>query len=96
MHDIRMGTLHFVEKREKVMENFTEHFGSMLKTARRTAGFSQAAVALEVGVNVCTYGFCETGRKVPDLQTARELSKLLGLPGDVLLFPENYTAGIKK
>ena len=96
MCDIQMEPQHFVKEREMCMDNFTEHFGSMLKTARRAAGFSQAAVALEVGVNVCTYGFFETGRKVPDLQTARELSKLLGLPSDVFLFPENYTAGVKK
>lgn len=85
-----------MKEREMCMDNFTERFGTMLKTARRTAGFSQAAVALVVGVNVCTYGFFETGKKVPDLRTARELSRLLGLSGDAFLFPENYAESVKK
>lgn len=72
------------------MDRFTEDFRTALIRARRKSGFSQAGIALKIGINISTYNGFETGKLIPTIQTARELSKVLNLPSGVFLFPEKY------
>ncbi len=60
-------------------------FPEQLKNARAAAGFTQAEMAYELGVDKTTYCGYETGRRQPDINRLRQLIDLLDVPAHELL-----------
>ena len=60
-------------------------FGQRLKEMRKGAGFSQMALAKELGVSQQAVGKWETGRATPDPGTIAHISRLLAVSTDALL-----------
>ena len=56
-----------------------------LRQARKAAGLTQLQVAKAIGVTESTYCGYETGKRQPDVQKIKQLSKFLGVSGDDLL-----------
>lgn len=60
-------------------------FGERLKTLRKGAGFSQVALAGQLGVSQQAVGKWETGRATPDPSTIAHIARLLGVSADAIL-----------
>lgn len=60
-------------------------FGERLRAAREQRGFTQQQVADFMGIDKSTYCGYETGKRQPDVPKIKQLSKALGVSGDVLL-----------
>lgn len=60
-------------------------FGERLKAARERCGFTQQYVADLMKIDKSTYCGYETGKRQPDVQKIKQLSKILGVSGDELL-----------
>lgn len=60
-------------------------FGERLKKLRKSAGFSQMALAKELGISQQAVGKWETGRATPDPNTIAHISRLLGVSTDAML-----------
>jgi len=65
-----------------------------LKLARKAAGFTQAQVAGQIGINQNTYSYWETGKTRIDAISLQRLAKLFNVPVAALLDPLN-NKGIK-
>ena len=63
-------------------------FNEKLKTARLAKGYTQSQIAEYLGVDKTTYCGYETGKRQPDVQKIKQLSKILGVSGDDLLETE--------
>lgn len=60
-------------------------FGERLRAAREAKGLTQQQVADHMGISKSTYCGYETGKRQPDVLKIKQLSKFLGVSGDVLL-----------
>lgn len=60
-------------------------FQDQLRKARIEAGLTQQQVADAMGITNSTYCGYETGKRQPDVQKIKQLSKILGISGDALL-----------
>lgn len=60
-------------------------FGERLRAARERRGITQQQVADFMGIDKSTYCGYETGKRQPDVQKIKQLSKILGVSGDELL-----------
>ena len=60
-------------------------FGERLKKLRKSAGFSQTALAGQLGVSQQAVGKWETGRATPDPSTIARIARLLGVSADAIL-----------
>lgn len=60
-------------------------FGEKLRAARESKGYTQQQVADHMGIDKSTYCGYETGKRQPDVQKIKQLSKFLGVSGDDLL-----------
>ena len=60
-------------------------FGEKLRAARESKGYTQQQVADHMGIDKSTYCGYETGKRQPDVQKIKLLSKFLGVSGDDLL-----------
>ena len=60
-------------------------FGERLKKLRKSAGFSQTALAGQLGVSQQAVGKWETGRATPDPNTIARIARLLGVSADAIL-----------
>ena len=69
-------------------------FGERLRAARESRGYTQQQVADFMKIDKSTYCGYETGKRQPDVQKIKLLSKILGVSGDDLL--ETEFAGNKK
>ena len=63
-------------------------FQSQLKAARQQMGYTQAKIAEELGIAISTYCHYEGGKRLPDVDTLRRISKLLNVSCDTLLETE--------
>lgn len=71
-------------------------FGEKLRAARESRGYTQQQVADYMEIDKSTYCGYETGKRQPDVQKIKQLSKILGVSGDELLeteFAESYSQG---
>lgn len=69
-------------------------FGERLRAAREARGYTQQQVADHMKIDKSTYCGYETGKRQPDVQKIKQLSKFLGVSGDDLL--ETDFAGQQK
>lgn len=76
------------ERKERIIDTI----GSQIRDARCAAGYSQAALALRIGVGQQAVGNWERGRAVPKEPTLVQLRSILGVP---LLPPEDGPAARK-
>lgn len=60
-------------------------FGEKLRAARESRGYTQQQVADHMKIDKSTYCGYETGKRQPDVQKIKQLSKFLGVSGDELL-----------
>ena len=60
-------------------------FAEQLRKARIASGLTQQQVADAMGITNSTYCGYETGKRQPDVQKIKQLSKILGVSGDSLL-----------
>lgn len=60
-------------------------FGEKLREAREFRGYTQQQIADNMGIDKSTYCGYETGKRQPDVQKIKALSKILGISGDTLL-----------
>lgn len=60
-------------------------FGERLRSAREAKGYTQQQVADFMQIDKSTYCGYETGKRQPDVQKIKLLSKFLGVSGDELL-----------
>lgn len=60
-------------------------FGERLRAARESRGYTQQQVADYMKIDKSTYCGYETGKRQPDVQKIKQLSKFLGVSGDDLL-----------
>lgn len=60
-------------------------FSEQLRKARIASGLTQQQVANAMGITNSTYCGYETGKRQPDVQKIKQLSKILGISGDALL-----------
>lgn len=60
-------------------------FPEQLRRARIAAGLTQQEVADAMGITNSTYCGYETGKRQPDVQKIKQLSRILGVSGDELL-----------
>ena len=60
-------------------------FGEKLREAREKRGFTQQQIADTMGIDKSTYCGYETGKRQPDVQKIKAISKILGVSGDSLL-----------
>ena len=60
-------------------------FQEQLRKARIEAGLTQQQVADAMGITNSTYCGYETGKRQPDVQKIKQLSRILGISGDALL-----------
>lgn len=60
-------------------------FGEKLRAARESRGYTQQQVADFMKIDKSTYCGYETGKRQPDVQKIKQLSKFLGVSGDELL-----------
>lgn len=60
-------------------------FPEQLRKARIASGLTQQQVADAMGITNSTYCGYETGKRQPDVQKIKQLSKILGVSGDSLL-----------
>lgn len=60
-------------------------FGERLREARESRGYTQQQVADYMKIDKSTYCGYETGKRQPDVQKIKQLSKFLGVSGDDLL-----------
>lgn len=60
-------------------------FGEKLRSAREKRGYTQQQVADFMQLDKSTYCGYETGKRQPDVQKIKQLSKYLGISGDELL-----------
>lgn len=63
-------------------------FGERLRAAREARGYTQQQVADHMKIDKSTYCGYETGKRQPDVQKIKQLSKFLGVSGDDLLETE--------
>jgi len=66
-------------------EVITVSFGEKLRAARETKGYTQQQVADYMQIDKSTYCGYETGKRQPDVQKIKQLTKILGISGDDLL-----------
>lgn len=60
-------------------------FGEKLREARELRGYTQQQIADNMGIDKSTYCGYETGKRQPDVQKIKVLSRILGISGDALL-----------
>jgi transcriptional regulator with XRE-family HTH domain len=60
-------------------------FGERLRSARESRGYTQQQIADLMQIDKSTYCGYETGKRQPDVQKIKQLSKILGVSGDDLL-----------
>lgn len=60
-------------------------FGEKLREARELRGYTQQQIADRMGIDKSTYCGYETGKRQPDVQKIKIISKILGVSGDALL-----------
>jgi Predicted transcriptional regulator len=60
-------------------------FSEQLKKARLFIGYTQQEVANLMGISKSTYCGYETGKRQPDVEKIKKLSKILDTSGDALL-----------
>lgn len=60
-------------------------FAEQLRKARIASGLTQQQVADAMGITNSTYCGYETGKRQPDVQKIKQLSKIFGVSGDSLL-----------
>lgn len=60
-------------------------FGDRLRSARESRGYTQQQIADRMGIDKSTYCGYETGKRQPDVQKIKQLSRILGVSGDDLL-----------
>lgn len=60
-------------------------FSDRLRSAREAKGYTQQQVADHMQIDKSTYCGYETGKRQPDVQKIKQLSKYLGVSGDELL-----------
>lgn len=60
-------------------------FREKLRAARESRGYTQQQVADLMEIDKSTYCGYETGKRQPDVQKIKQLSKILGVSGDELL-----------
>lgn len=60
-------------------------FGEKLRAARENKGYTQQQVADYMQIDKSTYCGYETGKRQPDVQKIKQLTKILGISGDDLL-----------
>lgn len=60
-------------------------FADRLRSARESRGYTQQQIADRMGIDKSTYCGYETGKRQPDVQKIKQLSKILGVSGDDLL-----------
>ena len=63
-------------------------FGEKLRTARESKGYTQQQIADYMQIDKSTYCGYETGKRQPDVQKIKQLTKILGISGDNLLETE--------
>ena len=62
-----------------------ENFFENLKAARLEAKMTQKAVAEKIGVAKSTYSQYESGDRLPSVEVVKKISRVIGVPVDVLL-----------
>lgn len=60
-------------------------FGERLREARELRGYTQQQIADRMGIDKSTYCGYETGKRQPDVQKIKIISRILGVSGDALL-----------
>lgn len=60
-------------------------FGEKLREARELRGYTQQQIADRMGIDKSTYCGYETGKRQPDVQKIKIISRILGVSGDALL-----------
>lgn len=60
-------------------------FNEKLRSAREAKGYTQQQVADHMQIDKSTYCGYETGKRQPDVQKIKQLSRYLGISGDDLL-----------
>lgn len=60
-------------------------FGEKLREARELRGYTQQQIADSMGIDKSTYCGYETGKRQPDVQKIKAISRILGVSGDSLL-----------
>ena len=60
-------------------------FGEKLREARESKGYTQQQIADLMQIDKSTYCGYETGKRQPDVQKIKQLSRILGVSGDDLL-----------
>lgn len=60
-------------------------FGERLRAARESKGYTQQQIADYMKIDKSTYCGYETGKRQPDVQKIKQISKILGISGDDLL-----------
>nr|WP_319488609.1 helix-turn-helix transcriptional regulator [uncultured Caproiciproducens sp.] len=67
-------------------------FGSLLKQARMTAGFSQVELALKIGIAKSTLSLYESDKREPDVEMIKKISVALEVDPNYLLGIEKTTS----
>ena len=60
-------------------------FSERLRNAREDKGYTQQQIADIMGITKSTYCGYETGKRQPDVFKIKQICKILGVSGDVLL-----------
>ena len=71
-------------------------FGEKLRAARESRGYTQQQVADYMKIDKSTYCGYETGKRQPDVQKIKQLSKFLGVSGDDLLETDFASSGRRR
>ncbi len=72
------------------MENYNKNFAVLLRSVRVSRNLRQEDLAAALRINRSTYSYYEGGNTTPHLSQVRILMKVLNLPAEAFIFPENY------
>ena len=70
------------------MPNYENDLGSLLRRVRRFYGYTQNAVAKQLGISRTAYTYYETGKSLPNINTLKKLAEIFQLPPPPLYCPE--------
>lgn len=70
------------------MPDYGENLGNLLRRARRFYGYTQKAVAKQLGISRTAYTYYETGKSLPSIITLKKLAEIFRLPPEAIFCPE--------
>ncbi len=78
---------------KKTMETFCQDLAKMLRTIRLNCGYTQQAVAKNLGMDRSTYSYYEIGKTLPDIIVLKKLAVIFDIPPALFFYPERFAQG---